>query len=427
MAMATWGGEHRSLVRQALATQSVLAMAVRQHGLSESPQAPSPLTWEEWAGTESARRTKLIIFSFFNLHTLAFNVPCPLLIADIQLRMPCPEMEWKSTDAISWRRIHQDTNESPLFQDCINALLSNNGVLPVFSSLGAHVLIHALLQRIITIQQAVKLVGPESQMTSELTLSLKQALKKWQNGWEQNPESSYSPLDQYGPIAFNSRVSQYPEELSLKMRALYHLAYIRLSIDIGSASSLLEKTPDEIAKNLHDSPRLQKSPHLLLAAKHAVCWLSPTSYHIISNFATDLLNHLKTAALCSPVQMGVHFVGRAPSWSVMHAVCSLEYAYALNRFLEAYVLSPGILQHDEQALIDTIKETLYEVETALPDGNLKIIETEPRALGPKAVRAWAMILQGMQTWNAVSLITKCLFAYADLLEQVSFQNTTRDL
>lgn len=211
MAMATWGGEHRSLVRQALGTQSVLAMLVRQHGLSENPHAPPPTSWEGWARTESARRTKLIISAFFNLHTLAFNVPCPLLITDIQLRTPCAEMEWRSTDAISWRRIHQDSNEAPLFQDCFNALLSNTGVLPVFSSLGSHVLIHALLQRIITIQQAVKLVDPESQMVSEVTSSMKQALKKWHLAWEQNPESSYSPLDKYGPIAFNSRVSQHPE------------------------------------------------------------------------------------------------------------------------------------------------------------------------------------------------------------------------
>lgn len=119
--------------------------------------------------------------------------------------------------------------------------------------------------------------------------------------------------------------------------------------------------------------------------------------------------------------MGVHFVGRAPSWSVMHAVCSLEYAYALNQFLQTTTL-PDLdppLEEEDKALLRTIKETLCEVETSMLGGNVKSIDAQPQLLGAKAVRAWAMILDGMRTWNAVSLITKVLFIYADLLEHDS--------
>jgi hypothetical protein len=41
-------------------------------------------------------------------------------------------------------------------------------------------------------------------------------------------------------------------------------------MDIGSARSLLEQSPSQIAKRLHEGPELQRNPHLLLAARHAV-------------------------------------------------------------------------------------------------------------------------------------------------------------
>lgn len=204
MAMATWAGEHRSLVRHAIATQSVLAMLVRQHGLSESPVVP--MTWQEWARAESARRTKLIIFCFFDLHTITFNLPSPLMVADIKLRLPCSEMEWKAPDSDSWLAMNERSNRPPFFNDCIAALIQDADAMPACSSLGAHVLIHALLQRIISIQHSMQLQGMENQMIPGMSASLRRALRKWQSAWEQNPESSYSPLDKHGPIAFNSTV-----------------------------------------------------------------------------------------------------------------------------------------------------------------------------------------------------------------------------
>ncbi|KAJ5398599.1 hypothetical protein N7465_009088 [Penicillium sp. CMV-2018d] len=379
MAMGTWGGEHRSLVRQGLATQSILAILVRQHGLSESSHMP--VTWQDWARAESARRTKLVIYCFFNLHTIAFNNPSPMLITDIHLNIPCAECEWGALDPVRWKAINEKSARAPRFQDCFTGLLRPSASAPIHSSLGGHVLISALLQRIISIQQSIRLEGIESEIPDEQFLSLRRALQKWQSGWEQNPESSYSPLDKHGPIAFNSR-------------ALYHLAHVRLAMDIGPARSILEPSPIEIAQRLYDAPRLHRSPRLLLAAKHAA------------------------AALCSPVQMGVYFVGRAPSWSVMHAVCSIEYAYTLNQFLETATCTnlEIPLEEDDRVLLANIKETLVEVETSMPGGSPKLIETHPRLLGAKAVRAWAMILDGMRNWNAVCLITKTLFIYADLLE-----------
>jgi hypothetical protein len=115
-----------------------------------------------------------------------------------------------------------------------------------------------------------------------------------------------------------------------------------------------------------------------------------------------------------PVKMGVGSVGCAPSWSVMHAVCSLEYAYILGQFLRATTAS-GLeypLEAEEQAVLTAIKETLREVESSTPQGNPDIIDTSPHHIGAKAVRAWALIRDGIRAWNAVNMITSALFTYA---------------
>ncbi|PLB51309.1 hypothetical protein P170DRAFT_493607, partial [Aspergillus steynii IBT 23096] len=381
MAMSTWGGENRSLVRQAISTQSILAMLVRQHGLTETYATPKDQAWKQWARAESARRLKLIVFSFFNLHTLVFNLPSPLMIADIQLRLPCSESEWKAPDSDSWFSVHQKSQPSPQSQESISELLQNGSGSPLCSSLGSHVLIHALLQHVFSTRHSTQLENKEEVTGPGHSNTLRQALKKWQKGCELNPESSPSPLDKHGPIAFNST-------------ALFHLAYIRLVIDIGPARSLLEQNHVQIATRLKDQPKLQRGPMLVLAARHA------------------------TAALSSPVQMGVYFVSRVPNWSVMHAVCALEYAYILNQFLQA-TTAPDLdypLESDERALLNAIKETLREVESSTPNGSPRAIDTMPQLLGSKAVRAWALILQGMKTWSTVDLITRTLFMYAKLLE-----------
>ncbi|KAF9892624.1 hypothetical protein FE257_001026 [Aspergillus nanangensis] len=379
MAMSTWGGQNGTLVYQALSTQSMLATLVRRHGLDET--SATPATWEEWAQVESARRTKLIVFCFFNLHSITFNVPSPLMMADIKLRLPCTELEWKAPDPDVWADVHRRSESPPFFQACMRELQYDNDIMPVCSSLGSHILIHALLQRIFWIRQSIQLDCLSYDITTEQSSSLRRALKKWQRQWEQNPESSLSPLDKHGPIAFNST-------------ALFHLAYTRLVVDIGSARSILGRDHHQVAASLTALPDLPRGPALTLAARHAI------------------------AALCPPVQMGVYSVGRAPSWSVMHAVCSLEYAFTLNQFLQAtaaprpeYPLDAG-----EQAVLVAITETLREVESSMPEGDPALIDFAPHLLGAKAVRSWAMILEGMRTWNAVQLITKTLFAYADSLE-----------
>ncbi|KAB8227573.1 uncharacterized protein BDW43DRAFT_316690 [Aspergillus alliaceus] len=134
----------------------------------------------------------------------------------------------------------------------------------------------------------------EGEIAPASSHSVRHALKKWQSTWELNPVSSLSPLDKHGPVAFNSK-------------AVFHLACIRLAIDIGPGRSPLEQDLGHIARRLKDSSGLQRGSMLTLAARHAI--------------------HRSTV---STHENGVYFDGRAPSCSIMHAVCSLEYAHIVN-------------------------------------------------------------------------------------------------
>lgn len=290
MAMATWAGHYRSFVRQAIATQSVLAMLVRQHGLVESHMTPT--SWKDWARAESARRTKLIIFCFFDLHTITFDLPSPLLVTDIHLRLPCREVEWRASDSSAWETIHQESQMPPLFKDCLRLLLTQREVsaMPVCSSLGGHILIHALLQHIFTIRQFIRMGSSENTILPTASRCLRQALEKWQKGWELNPESALSPLDKHGPIAFNSTVGwtfilhrlPFNQILLTKnyMKALFHLAFVRLAEDIGPERTLLDQDHFQVAEKLMGREGLCRSSELLLAARHAVCSMPPNTITI---------------------------------------------------------------------------------------------------------------------------------------------------
>lgn len=211
MAMATWAGSRRNLVRQAISIQSMLSMILRQDGLRESQSMAS--TWEEWAQIESSRRTKLVIFSFFNLHRIVLNLPSPIMISDINLRLPCSESEWKATSSSAWRLIHKPPDQGLLLQDCFARLFDPNEPAPACSSLGTHIMIHVLLQHIFSVQQATHLKPLNNGLGTGISITMKQALKRWQKGWELNSESSLNPLDKHGPIAFNSTVRSIPTPL----------------------------------------------------------------------------------------------------------------------------------------------------------------------------------------------------------------------
>ena len=403
-AFATWE-RHRELLREALAFQSILARLVREDGLTspEISQSPDDLSWEDWIKCEGDKRTKLIVYCFFNLHSIAWNIPPLILNAEVQLTLPQPADEWKASSAAQWRRLHQQNAMPALpFQETLSRLFSRASASPgsAISPLGNYVLIHALIQQIFFARQLAMcwpgLIG--SSLRSDDLVALEHALSAWKNGWKRTPESSLDPQNPNGPVAFTST-------------ALLGLAYIRLHIDMGPLRHLESRDPLQIAIALRESPPLHRNPRLIMALLH--------SAH----------------ALSIPVRLGIDFVAKTQTffWSIQHSLCSLECAFLLSKWLAAIPTQnePKLTEHERKLLV-WVRSMLDETEMALPangdvggngDGRLSNTTefmddfTKIKHLSIAVVRVWSKTFKGNTSWAIVDLIGSALEMYAEMLEK----------
>jgi hypothetical protein len=415
-AFATWE-RHQELLREALAFQSILARLVREDGLS-SPVITSPdnLPWEDWVHIEGAKRTKLIVYCFFNLHSIAWNIPPLILNAELKLNLPDPSDEWKASTANQWRRLHSQTQIPPVtFPEAFSKLFLKApfAVGAQVSPLGNYVLIHALIQQIFFARQ-LSLSWPNTiaaSLRSDDVVVLEQALSAWKAGWKRTPESSLDPQNPNGPIAFTST-------------ALLGLAYIRLHVDMGPLRHLESRDSLQIAIALRDSPQLQRNPRLIMALLH--------SAH----------------ALSIPVRLGIDFVSKTQTffWSIQHSLCSLECAFLLSKWLAVIPNNinnsnnqppssphePKISEHEKKLLV-WVRSMLEETEMAISgdthhsrrnDGRLQESTQEfledpvkIKQLSVAVVRVWAKTFKGNTSWAIVDLIGSALEIYADMLER----------
>ncbi|KAF3482414.1 regulatory protein [Arthroderma uncinatum] len=398
---ASWES-HPDILRDMLALQSTLARLVRDHGLNEQPASVSPetLSWADWSRQEADRRTKLVVYCFFNLHSIMYNIPPLILNSELNLNMPASADEWKATTSGQWRRVHRprtaSDNTPSSFQEVLAKLFTKGSIaatttpsIPV-SPLGNYVLIHAIIQQIFFARQLC-LSAPSMPGTSlrpdDLAV-MGNSLSAWKRGWRQTPESSIDPQNPAGPIAFTST-------------ALLGLAYIRLHLDLGPCRRLVSQDPVQIAQALNDSPPLVRSSRLIMALLH--------SAH----------------ALSIPVRLGIDFVARTHSffWSIQHSICSLECAFLLSRWLLSI---PGT-QHDQQLseherkLLLWVKSMMDETDmsasiSAATEADLINDPAMMRQLSVAVVRVWSRTFKGNTSWPIVDLIGASLEIYADLLD-----------
>lgn len=390
---ASWE-RHPDLLREILSLQSTLARLVREHGLSESVANSESLSWEEWIRGEGNRRTKFIVYCFFNLHSIMYDIPPLILNSELKLNMPCPHEAWKAGNAGQWRRAYraQHGTEVP-FQDAFAKLFSRspipNSSAPI-SPLGNYILIHAIIQQIFFARQLC-LSAPNMHGTSlrqEDLNVLDSSLSSWKALWKRTPESSIDPQNPAGPIAFTST-------------ALLGLAYIRLHVNLGPCRRLVTQDPAQIARALCESPPIARSPRLIMALLH--------SAH----------------ALSIPVRLGIDFVARTHSffWSIQHSLCSLECAFLLSRWLLAIPMTQAEqrLSEHERKLLLWLKSMMDETDMAVgppgaPDMDFVANPYKVRQLSIAIVRIWARTFKGNTSWAIVDLVGSSLDAYADLLE-----------
>ncbi|GLI78376.1 hypothetical protein PoHVEF18_006690 [Penicillium ochrochloron] len=370
---------------ESLSIRSHMATLLRKDGINHLPEYDG--TWTSWIRRECVKRTKLIVCCFFNIHTIVFDIPPVILTEELSLDLPCTEKEWQAPRADIWQVARTQSPGEPNLQDALSALFTPNSGMERFSSLGGYVLIHALLQDIWVMTKAGRLAlsrgyrhGSSIASTPEL-VSIEQALERWCQCWERNQESSIDPMSPHGPVSFTSA-------------ALVRLAYIRLNADCGSARQLQTWDPVQIATSLKDNLRVQRGDRLTRAALHCA------------------------HALSTPVKLGIGFVAHSQValWSNQHALCSLECAVLLAKWLEAVTVqnpNPGLTEQ-EARLRDFVLEMVMEVQHGVSREWLLATNTR---LSAAVTRLWARLFTADYIWEMVSLIGRSLNSYADLLEE----------
>jgi len=161
MGYATWEPKE-SQVREALTLQGILVQVLRTVGLEEDTKSSheedgdglSPhAAWAMWLPRETARRAKLIAFTFLHTHSVAYNIYPVLRSNELRIRLPCSTKEWKAASAAQWMVARRETGKEQLdFQQALALLLRNSDgtapLDPLPTPLGNYVLLHGLLQRI---------------------------------------------------------------------------------------------------------------------------------------------------------------------------------------------------------------------------------------------------------------------------------------
>lgn len=388
VAITTWS--EPGSASDALSMRSMLDCLIREEEGLRVHQEPYD-DWESWIRYENNKRILFVAFCFLNMHTIVFDLPPLMWANDVNVDLPSCEKEWRAQSEEEWESIRKAVAQTgPNFRDAFSGLFS--GITkpqerlkmnqPSFSSLGGCALIHALIQQIWLVRNVrLPLQRPEDRLSADQMSAFENALRIWAIHWEQNQESSMDPLSPHGPIAFTST-------------ALMRLAYIRLNMNLGPIRYLNSWNPRLIAESLHVSPSIQRSERMTQAALHCA------------------------HALSIPVKLGLSYIAETQVrfWSNQHALCSLECALLLSKWLECVTMkdpSPPLTQA-ETRLLEFVVQLVAETEYRVGSGKAN---ERTAFLSVQTVRLWARLYQSKSVWEVVTLIGASLNIYADLLEQ----------
>ncbi|KAJ9641748.1 hypothetical protein H2204_002810 [Knufia peltigerae] len=376
--------------------QCILESLIRDVALDAAKEATIQRNhdWQSWVQAETLKRIVLVSFCLFNLQTLIHETPPPLLWSEIDMCLPCSEGRWNATSPTAWASsVEQQDLGKAMVQETLQNLFNEEGSgvpHPNFSSLGGYFLIHAILQHMWILQKTrllqSKPLEERSREQEAVTFGqFQRALRQWRRGWTNDRESSMSPVNPCGPIAFTST-------------ALLRLAYVRLSFSARLIPLLINTwSAEKIARAFIQAPSAERNDRTTRAALHCA------------------------HALSIPVKIGLKFVARTQGfyWSNQHAVSSLECALFLCKWLQS-VTSP------EDA--DTNVSTITEQEMLVIDFIIAIVaETDLRAskevllqtrnlLSRTVVSIWSRLFPGDSAWKIVDLIGSSMRACIDALD-----------
>lgn len=383
IATSSWY-KHEPAAQDALSIRSVLHSITRENGVIKDKHHRQQ-GWAAWTRMEGMKRTLLVIYCFFNIHTILFDLPPMMLPSELKVDLPCSEREWKASNESEWCDVLEEVGSSDqgfqeaytsLFASPIDTILDNKG----FSALGGYSLIHAIIQQIWLVRNGrMPVYGQGRNVLSDDEMHVfERALKRWTGLWERNRESSMDPLSPHGPLTFTST-------------ALLRLAYIRLNMDLGPARSLNSWDPNIVANSIHHSPGARRGDHMTRAALHCA------------------------HALSIPIKLGINYVAQTQviRWSNQHALCSLECAVLMAKWLEAITADGVSLKAEELTVLEFTAQLVSEGEYKL---SYEWILEHKQCLSGLVVRLWAKLYQSKSVWQTVDLIGESLNIYADFLE-----------
>ncbi|KAL2175006.1 uncharacterized protein P884DRAFT_62070 [Thermothelomyces heterothallicus CBS 202.75] len=417
-AVGLWGA--KAILHEALSLQSLLALLLREEGLSAEANQQTT-DWETWIRFEASTRTKLVAYCFFNLCSIAYNTPPLLLTSEVNLCLPSPSRLWRAENAWQWQEARQShPNTEVSLQEAFARLLHRppQPPTPPLTSLGSYVLIHALIQHIFLLKQtsfsSMTPFGIQRGLKMEDVEDINQALRAWSVSFEQHRQLRANELAAHGAgetyaegaVAFNST-------------ALLRLAYIRLHTDLSPSRSLETRDHVMIAQAFSDAPLLVRSPRLCRAVVQAI------------------------HALSMLVKMGVNYVAKTKSleWSMQHSLCNLECAVLLSKWLLTLAaIGPAEPppSAEEKNLLEMVRRMLDETEFAVPiDPSLAgssgaqgqghnpsrstdasvTDSTKLRQLACAVIRLWAETFKGAHIFEIVRIIAAGLEGYADMMEK----------
>ncbi|KAI3395899.1 hypothetical protein diail_684 [Diaporthe ilicicola] len=439
MGYATWEPSAQ-LVQEAFALQALLAQVLREIGLGEGDlpeycppadhdhhqgtDAPAATAWHAWVRQESARRARLIAFSFMHTHSIAYDVYPVLRSNEVGLRLPCSTGEWKAPTAAQWREAarREAGKRQLLFQEALSLLLRNNNnstdggaappLDPIPTPLGNYMLLHGLLQRIYIVRDlSLPVMDHSASLPSEEVDKLERALRSWTAGWQQAPESSLDPNNENGPIPFTSS-------------SLLGLAYVRIYLHLGPYRKLESRDPERIADAISRSPRVEQQREGQRGGGGG------------GGVTTALL--YAAHMLSIPVRLGVDRVARSQAffWSVRHSLSGLECAVLLSKWLSSLGAGSGgatPLSDSEDRILHWVRcivEEAYDVvdfEGGDDDQELRLAAPpgrDPASLGLAVLRIWAHFFKSNTQWPFINIIGKSLEKYRELLIRGNLQQVT---
>lgn len=145
--------------------QGVLAHELRQNlmSLPGDPQddvPDHPTAWSEWASRESRRRVKHASFCMLNLVSMMFDFPAAVPFGKLHVAVPCAAEEWRAPSPDEWMNVRRKTLIKPVtLSSLVECLLAGGGDDAASSSvLGDFSILHAILQRIQALRQALSVI-----------------------------------------------------------------------------------------------------------------------------------------------------------------------------------------------------------------------------------------------------------------------------